>query len=83
MSNTQLHLDNVDRAEPGLTDIELRLLTQAASGMTDKEIADQVNRSYRTVQYHMRTLRKKFNLRTRFQLGFHARGLITKESGNA
>jgi DNA-binding NarL/FixJ family response regulator len=62
-----------------LTPNELRLLKQAARGLTDKQIANDTHRSYRTVQTQMQVLRRKLKMRTRFELGFHASNWLTKE----
>ena len=69
-------------AAPLLTKIERRLLRHAAQGLSDKQIASAVNRNPYTVRYHMLQVRKKLNLRTRFQMGFYAWRLLSLEEGN-
>lgn len=63
----------------GLTANELRLLKYAAIGLSDKQIAGTVKRSYRTVQTQMRLLRHKLHMSTRFQLGFYASQVLGKD----
>jgi DNA-binding NarL/FixJ family response regulator len=62
-----------------LSEIELRLLRHAARGLSDKQIAAEVQRSPNTVKYHMHMVRKKLNVRTRFQLALTVKGLLTKD----
>jgi DNA-binding CsgD family transcriptional regulator len=63
----------------GLSANERRLLNYAAIGLSDKQIADTVKRSYRTVSTQMGVLRRKLRMRTRFQLGFCASKLLATE----
>lgn len=48
-----------------LTLREIEILALAASGMTDKEIAKEINISWRTVRTHVSNARNKFGVRTR------------------
>ncbi len=71
-----------ERVAHELTDIEVQLLRHAARGLSDKQIASVVDRSPKTVRYHLRHVRRKLNMRTRFQLALHLSGLLTKDTTN-
>lgn len=51
-----------------LTPAELRLARLAATGMSYKEIARQLNRSFSTVDHHLRSIREKFNVHSSARL---------------
>ncbi|WP_459617789.1 helix-turn-helix transcriptional regulator [Bordetella sp. 2513F-2] len=51
-----------------LTPAELRLAHLAATGMSYKEIARQLNRSFSTVDHHLRSIRKKFKVHSSARL---------------
>lgn len=72
-----------ERVAHELTDIEVQLLRHAARGLSDKQIASVVDRAPKTVRYHIRQVRRKLNMRTRFQLALHLRGLLTKDNSDA
>jgi len=52
----------IGRLESLLTPAELRLAHLAATGMTYKEIARQLNRSFSTVDHHLRSIREKLGV---------------------
>lgn len=56
------------RALSILTPAELRLARLAATGMTYKEIAQQLNRSFSTVDHHLRNIREKFGVNSAAKL---------------
>jgi DNA-binding CsgD family transcriptional regulator len=51
-----------------LSDIQLRIAVCIAHGLTDKEVARSLSLSSHVVDYHLRVLRQKFNVRNRVQL---------------
>jgi DNA-binding NarL/FixJ family response regulator len=51
-----------------LTDIDLRLLSYVATGMSDREIAERIHRSPHTVKHHIERLRHKIDVRNRMEL---------------
>lgn len=51
-----------------LTPAELRLARLAATGMSYKEIARQLNRSFSTVDHHLRSIRQKFDVHSSARL---------------
>jgi len=66
-----------------LTEIEIQLLRYAARGLNDKAIANHLGKSPSTVRHHMRAIRQKLDVRTRFQVALHTHGLLTKERDDA
>jgi DNA-binding CsgD family transcriptional regulator len=65
-----------------LTDIELRVLQHAAMGLSDKQIANVMGRATKTVRYHLRMVRLKFNMSSRFQLGVGVSPLLLTRERN-
>ena len=59
--NILLHKDKV--IKPNLSDRELEILKSISNGNTNKEIANELFISYRTVESHRRNMLKKLNLR--------------------
>jgi DNA-binding CsgD family transcriptional regulator len=66
-----------------LTEMEMRVLRHAAQGLSDKQIAGVMQRHPNTVRNHMVAVRKKLNVRTRFQLALTVYGVLTKDRGDA
>ena len=57
---------------PTLSDLQRRILNFTASGLSDREIAEQLNMSRSNVDYHMRQIRKKYGVLNRVQLAYLA-----------
>ncbi len=57
---------------PTLSDLQRRILNFTASGLSDREIAQQLNMSRSNVDYHMRQIRKKYGVLNRVQLAYLA-----------
>ncbi|WP_206951728.1 helix-turn-helix transcriptional regulator [Trinickia acidisoli] len=57
---------------PMLSDLQRRILNFTASGLSDREIAQQLNMSRSNVDYHMRQIRKKYGVLNRVQLAYLA-----------
>ncbi|WP_183085108.1 helix-turn-helix transcriptional regulator [Trinickia fusca] len=57
---------------PSLSDLQRRILNFTASGLSDREIAAQLNMSRSNVDYHMRQIRKKYGVLNRVQLAYLA-----------
>lgn len=57
---------------PALTARELAVLTLVVDGLTNPQIAARLSNSPRTVQSHVRSLMRKFDVVTRTQLAVHA-----------
>ena len=57
---------------PMLSDLQRRILNFTASGLSDREIAEQLNMSRSNVDYHMRQIRKKYGVLNRVQLAYLA-----------
>ena len=72
-------VDRADAAADVLTERELEVLRLVAEGMTNRQIALQLNISIKTVQSHRANLMDKLNLHDRTELVRYAirRGLIT------
>jgi DNA-binding NarL/FixJ family response regulator len=51
-----------------LTDVDLRVLSYVASGMSDREIAECIHRSPHTVKHQVERLRHKVDVRNRMEL---------------
>ena len=68
--------------ESELTERQLEVLQLAALGQTNKEIADKIFVTERTVKYHMREILQKLHLRNRSQVVLYAirAGLIDTEN---
>lgn len=64
-----------------LTARELEVLRYLVSGLTDKEIAEQLNMSYHTARFHMNQLLEKTGCSTRTMLAIQAvqKGIIVPE----
>lgn len=58
--------------DPGLTDRELEVLQQIAKGLSNKEIAQQLVVSERTVKGHVSNILSKLNLADRTQAALYA-----------
>lgn len=58
--------------KPTLSDLQRRILNFTASGLSDREIAEQLNMSRSNVDYHMRQIRKKYGVLNRVQLAYLA-----------
>jgi DNA-binding NarL/FixJ family response regulator len=71
-------VERSDDAPDSLTDRELEVLTLVAEGLTNRQIALQLNISIKTVQTHRANLMDKLNLHDRTELVRYAirRGLI-------
>jgi DNA-binding CsgD family transcriptional regulator len=65
----------VDRPPAGteLSAVQRQILACVAEGLSDKQIASRLGQSASNVDYHLRQLRRRFNVRNRVQLGRHAR----------
>jgi DNA-binding CsgD family transcriptional regulator len=61
---------------PTLSDLQRRILNFTASGLSDREIAQQLNMSRSNVDYHMRQIRKKYGVLNRVQLAYLAGRLL-------
>jgi DNA-binding CsgD family transcriptional regulator len=61
---------------PMLSDLQRRILNFTASGLSDREIAQQLNMSRSNVDYHMRQIRKKYGVLNRVQLAYLAGRLL-------
>lgn len=59
-------------AASGASDMERRILTFVASGLSDKEIALQLDTSVHNVMYHLRALRNKHDAANRARLAYLA-----------
>jgi len=61
---------------PTLSDLQRRILNFTATGLSDREIAQQLNMSRSNVDYHMRQIRKKYGVLNRVQLAYLAGRLL-------
>jgi DNA-binding CsgD family transcriptional regulator len=61
-------LPTATSASVNLSDIQLRIAVCIAHGLTDKEVARSLSVNAHVVDYHLRVLRQKFNVRNRVQL---------------
>jgi DNA-binding CsgD family transcriptional regulator len=57
------------RAQSGLTETEVRVAELAASGLTNREVAQATFMSAKTVEAHLASVYRKFGIRSRAQLG--------------
>lgn len=56
----------------GLSEVQRRILVYITSGMSDKEIAEQLHMSAHNVDYHLRQLKKRYGAQNRVQLAYIA-----------
>jgi two-component system, NarL family, response regulator NreC len=63
----------VSEATEGLTERELEVVRLLASGHTNREIAEQLYISRRTVEFHRANIRRKLGARSRAELTRHVR----------
>ncbi|MDE2288750.1 LuxR family transcriptional regulator [Pandoraea sp.] len=54
----------------GLSEVQRNILNYITNGMSDKEIADQLNMSIHNVDYHLRQLKKRYGAQNRVQLAY-------------
>jgi DNA-binding CsgD family transcriptional regulator len=59
---------NDDSAPPSLSGRQDQILQGLASGLTDREIAEALDLTMHGVDYHLRRLRERFNVRNRVEL---------------
>ena len=59
-------------AEKMLSELEMKILSLLCSDMTDKQIAERMNLSYRTIETHIGQLRTKLKIRSRVGLALYA-----------
>lgn len=55
-----------------LSEMQQRILAGLAAGLSDKEIAQRLHTTPHNVDYHLRLLRKKYNVNNRTQLAYTA-----------
>jgi DNA-binding CsgD family transcriptional regulator len=67
---SRIYLKGFDRSKY-LTPQEARCVYYAIKGCTYKQIAEEMNLSWRTVEFHLRGVGDKF--------GFHGKGQIVRE----
>jgi DNA-binding NarL/FixJ family response regulator len=68
------------RAQHELTATELRVAELAATGLTNREVAQATFMSAKTVEAHLASVYRKLGLRSRAQLGAHIGTLAPSES---
>jgi len=73
----QLH-GSVQLRDPGLTDRELEIMQEVASGLNDREIGEQLHLATGTVKYHLKQVYQKLNAhsRTRAAISLVLMGLV-------
>jgi DNA-binding NarL/FixJ family response regulator len=59
-----------EHAGEGLSAFEVRLLTCIAEGASDKEIGRRLDTSAHNIDYHLRKLRRRFNVSNRIELTY-------------
>jgi len=66
----------------GLTSKEVTVLTLLASGLRNKEIAERVNRSTRTVDHHVQAIFAKLDVATRAEAvsAAHRIGIVVRDA---
>jgi len=81
LTNTQKLLPLVRCADTPLTDHELKILRYIISGYSNKEIAELLNLSEKTIKNHMTVVLAKLNASNRTQAAILAmqKGLISVE----
>ncbi|MEV8373233.1 helix-turn-helix transcriptional regulator [Kribbella sp. NPDC056861] len=63
-------LDRYDADEPGaVSDVEQRIISSLAAGLTDDRIANELDISQRTVRRYIARIERRFGAVSRFQLG--------------
>ncbi|MBT2533911.1 hypothetical protein J7E83_17630 [Arthrobacter sp. ISL-48] len=64
-------LDTSEDLDPRelLTPMELRISERVADGLTNKEVASEIQISHHTVNFHLRKIYRKLEIRSRAQLG--------------
>lgn len=84
MKKAAQHSRSVASLVEGLTEREIHVLTQAARGLTNKEIGKALFISDRTVQGHLQNIYQKLSVTTRTEAVTTtlARGLITLNEGD-
>lgn len=70
IASQQLTAAARDRTSDGLTAFERELLLGIAEGASDKEIGRRLDTSAHNVDYHLRKLRKRFNVANRTELTY-------------
>jgi NarL family two-component system response regulator LiaR len=71
----------MEEAEERLSDRELDIIKLAARGLTNKEIADELHLSYRTIEGHLRDIFNKLGVGSRTEAVLHGlkKGWLTLE----
>jgi DNA-binding CsgD family transcriptional regulator len=67
---------DMDTVALDLSDLQRKILNFVICGLSDREIASHLNTSSHNVDYHLRQLRKKYNVQNRVQLAYIAGRLM-------
>jgi DNA-binding CsgD family transcriptional regulator len=68
VSTTVISEPGQEAALPGLTATELAIANLVAQSLTNKQIAEKLNRSHHTVDSHLRSIFAKLNVNSRVGL---------------
>jgi DNA-binding NarL/FixJ family response regulator len=63
--------DAPPRAKP-ISQVQRRILSALTQGMSDRQIADQLQMSTHNVDYHLRLLKKRYGAQNRVHLAYLA-----------